>query len=150
RAGLKAVDRTEGELPLRALVTLVYPNFLGGITSGDYTGPFDITQYYYYAGILMLPLAILGWRNRMLRGLVWSLLVVPIWYAMGHPAGLFLLMARLPGFSSVRAPVNVWFVPSLALALLAAAGMASLERRWPGNWLPLSVLAIFAVDLFYF
>ena len=110
RATLKAINRTEGELPLQALVTLVYPNFLGGVISGEYRGPFDITQYYYYAGILMVPLAIVGLRNRVLRWITLPLIVVPVWYAMGRSAGLFLLIARLPGFSSVRAPVNIWFV----------------------------------------
>jgi len=150
RTALKAINRTEGELPLEALATLVYPNFFGGVISGRYRGPFDITQYYYYAGILMVPLAILGLRNRALRWTVLPLIVVPIWYAMGHSAGLFLLIVRLPGFSSVRAPVNVWFLPSLGLALLAAAGLKTLHEKWPVRWLPAMVLLILSADLFYF
>lgn len=150
RAALKAINRPEGELPLQALLTLVYPNFLGGVLSGKYRGPFDITQYYYYAGILMVPLAIVGMRNRVLRRMMLPLIVVPIWYAMGRYAGLFLLIARLPGFSSVRAPVNVWFVASLGLAILAAAGLKRLHTRWPSKRLPAIVLLIFSIDLFYF
>jgi hypothetical protein len=149
RAGLSAVTRTEGIVPLPALATLFAPNFYG-VFSEKYTGPEDITQFYFYAGILLVPLAVFGLRDRTLR---WTglLLVIPtIWFALGQSAGLYLLIARLPGFSSVRAPVNIWFVPSMGLALLAAAGLAALADRWPVKWLPAAVLAVFCVDLLYF
>ena len=42
-----------------ALPTLVIPDLAGAI-SDQYTGPVDRTQYYFYAGFLLLPLAILG------------------------------------------------------------------------------------------
>ena len=149
RASLAAVTRTEGLIPFPALATLLAPNFYG-VFSDKYDGPADITQFYFYAGILLLPLAIFGLRDRALR---WTglLLVIPtIWYALGHSAGLYLLVARLPGFSSVRAPVNIWFVPALGLALLAGAGLAALADRWPVKWLPTAVLAFFCADLLYF
>jgi hypothetical protein len=148
RSGLAAITRTEGLIPLGALSTLVAPDYYG-VFSGNYRGPVDITQYYFYAGILLIPLAIFGVRDRRMR-LAGLLLVVPtIWYAMGQSAGLYLLIARLPGFSSVRAPVNIWFVPSLGLALLAAAGLAAVVQKWPISWLPLAVLAFFCADLIY-
>jgi hypothetical protein len=62
---------------------------------------------------------------------------------------LYLLIARLPGFASVRAPVNIWFVPALGLALLAAAGLAAAAERWRLAWLCPLILAIFAIDLIY-
>jgi hypothetical protein len=51
---------------------------------------------------------------------------------MGHDAGLYRLLAHVPGFASVRAPVNIWFVPALGLALLAGSGLMSIveTRRW--------------------
>ena len=120
-----------------------------GTLSGNYNGPQDITQFYFYAGVLLVPLAIFGLWDRRLR-IVGLLLIVPtIWYAMGRSAGLYLLIARLPGFSSVRAPVNIWFVPSLGLALLAASGLVVLVRKWPVQWLPVAVLLFFCADLFY-
>ncbi len=149
RASLKAIDRTEGVLPPAALTTLVYPNFYGGILSGQYRGPFEMTQYYYYSGILLLPLALLGLRNRALRWMALLLTAPPIWYALGASAGLYLVVARLPGFSSVRAPVNMWLVPALGLPILAAAGLAALAEIKPVKWLPAAVLAFFCVDLFY-
>ena len=148
RTGLTATTRHEGVIPFPALSTLVSPDFYG-IFSGNYHGPEDITQYYFYAGILLLPLAIFGLRDRRLR-IAGLLLIVPtIWYAMGQSAGLYRLVALLPGFSSVRAPVNIWFVPSLGLALLAASGLAALVQKWPIPWLSLVVLAFFCADLFY-
>jgi hypothetical protein len=149
RASLAAVTRTEGLIPFPALATLLAPNFYG-VFSEKYDGPADITQFYFYAGILLLPLAIFGLRDRTLR-FTGLLLVIPtIWYALGHSAGLYLLMARLPGFSSVRAPVNIWFVPALGLALLAGAGAAAVAERWPLKWLPAAILAFFCADLLYF
>jgi hypothetical protein len=151
RSGLAAITRTEGLIPLSALFTLVDPDFYG-VFSGNYHGPQDITQYYFYSGILLVPLAIFGWarlRDRNLR-LMGLLLIVPtIWYAMGKSAGLYWIVARLPGFSSVRAPVNIWFVPSLGLALLAAWGVAAVAQKWPVRWLPLAILLFSCADLFY-
>jgi len=149
RTALTAASHKEGLIPLSALATLVDPDFYG-VFSEKYNGPEDITQYYFYAGILLLPLAALGLRDRKLR---WTglLLVVPtIWYAMGQSAGFYRLVALLPGFKSIRAPVNIWFVPALGLALLAAAGLAALAKKWPLTWLPAAVLIFFCADLFYF
>jgi len=148
RTGLTATTRHEGVIPITALSTLVSPDFYG-VFSGNYHGPEDITQYYFYAGILLLPLAIFGLRDRRVR-MAGLLLVVPtIWYALGQSAGLYRLVALLPGFSSIRAPVNIWFVPSLGLALLAASGLAALVQKWPIQWLSLAVLVFFCADLFY-
>jgi hypothetical protein len=147
RAGLSASTRTEGMLPLGALTTLVSPDHYG-LLSGDYHGPQDITQYYFYAGILLLPLAIFGLQDRRLR-IAGLLLIVPtIWYAMGQSAGLYRLVALLPGFSSIRQPVHIWFVPSLGLALLAGAGVVAAQSRWPLPWLPAVILLVACVDLF--
>ncbi len=148
RSGLTATTRTEGFIPVASLSTLVAPDFYG-VFSGNYHGPEDITQYYFYAGILLVPLAIFGLRDRRLR-IVGLLLIVPtIWYAMGRSAGLYLLIARLPGFSSIRAPVNIWFVPSLGLALLAASGLVAVARKWRVQWLPVAIVILFCADLVY-
>jgi len=149
RASLSAVVRTEGVIPFPALSTLVYPNFYG-VLSENYHGPQDITQFYFYAGILLLPLAIFGLRNRLLSRVGLLLAIPTIWYAMGRSAGLYLLLARVPGFSSVRAPVNIWFVPALGLALLAGAGLAAVAGKWPVKWLPTGILLFVCLDLFYF
>src|SRR6202034_906894 len=117
--------------------------------SGNYQGPSDITQFYFYAGILLVPLAIVGLRDPRLRIAALLLIVPTIWYAMGQSAGLYLFIARLPGFSSIRAPVNIWFVPSLGLALLAAAGLVVILEKWPVRWAPAAILVFVCLDLIY-
>jgi hypothetical protein len=149
RASMAAITRTEGIVPPSALTTLVYPNFYGVFTD-NYRGPEDITQFYLYGGILLVPLAIAGCRNRAVRWTGLLLTVPTIWYAMGQSAGLYRIVARLPGFSSVRAPANIWFVPSLGLGLLAAAGLAVVSEKWNPRWLAGAVLAVVCVDLFWF
>jgi hypothetical protein len=150
RAYLDALAHGEGMLAWRALVTLVDPNYLGVISGvRSYHGPADITQFYFYGGLALIPLAIAGWRSPELKWTGLLLTLPPIWYALGPSAGLYSLLARLPGFASVRNPIHVWFVPALGLALLAGAGLAALARRWPAKWLPVVVIAVVAADLCY-
>ena len=149
RSSLKAIERTEGAMPLEALSTLIDPNHYGGFLSGEYHGPFEMTQYYYYSGILLLPLALLGLRRRSLRWTALLLFVPSVWYAIGIPGGLYLLVARLPGFSSVRAPVNMWLAPAILLPVLAAAGLVELKSLWDRKWLPAAIIVFTCLDLFY-
>ncbi len=148
RSTLSATTHAEGVIPLGALWTLIMPDSYG-VFSGNYRGPSDITQFYFYAGILLVPLAIVGLRNPRLRIAALLLIIPTIWYAMGQSAGLYLLIARLPGFSSIRAPVNIWFVPSLGFALLAAAGLVVVLKKWPVRWAPAAVLVFVCLDLIY-
>jgi len=79
------------------------------------------------------------------------LVILPLWYALGPAAALYRLVALLPGFRNVRAPVHIWFVCSLGLAMLASEGVVELCRKFPhlGNRLALGVIVIVAADLFY-
>jgi hypothetical protein len=148
RATVSALGHGEGFLAAGSLVTLFYPNYYGAI-SGSYSGPADITQYYFYSGILLLPLAALGLRDRWARRAGACLIVPCVWYAAGYAGGIYYLVARLPGFRSIRAPVNIWFVVSLGLSLLAAAGFAWATTRWRFQWLPVMLLGVTCVDLWY-
>ena len=139
---------SEGTLELRALPTLIVPDWLGAI-SGNYTGPFDVTQYYFYAGLLLIPLAILGiakTRNRLHA----LLLVVPaLWFMLGRTAGLYSLAMLIPGMSKVRAPIQGWFIVALGLAMLAALGADWAQRRWPFRYLGALIVAILFIDVWY-
>jgi hypothetical protein len=148
RTDLHALGDNYGMLRPAALLTLVVPDYYGA-ASNQYHGPADITQYYFYGGLLLIPLAAWGLANRALRVPCGLLLGLSCWYMLGPAAGLFSLLARLPGFANIRAPVNGWFVPALALALLAAAGCAQAMARWRAPWLGAALLALFAGDLFY-
>ncbi len=148
RATVSALGHSEGFLTAGSLVTLVYPNYYG-VISENYSGPPDITQYYFYAGILLLPLAALGLQNRLARRAGACLIVPCIWYAAGYTLGLYYLVACLPGFRSIRAPVHIWFVASLGLSLLEAAGFAWVTTRWRFQWLPVFLLGVTCLDLWY-
>jgi hypothetical protein len=132
-----------------ALLTLVSPDHYGAPEVENYHGPQDITQFYFYQGILLPPLAIAGALLWPRRWYALALLVPALWYAFGPPGGLYSILARLPGLRSVRSPVHDWFIVTLALALLAAGGVSAARTRWRSNWIPVAVLAIAACDLWY-
>jgi hypothetical protein len=147
RAAANFHGATNAALKPAALATLVMPNFYGA-ASGNYSGPPDITQFYFYAGILLVPLAIVGiWKKRSWVAL--ALIVPALWYAFGPPGGLYSVLTFLPGFKSVRAPVHIWFVVALGLALAAASGAAWLAERFKKTWLMIAVLLLSVADLWY-
>jgi hypothetical protein len=145
-----ATYRTATNAPLNpaALATLVVPNFYG-VISGDYKGPGDITQFYFYGGVLLLPLAFTAFGRRKSVAIPAVLVVIPLWYALGPKTGLYDVLTLLPGFSSVRAPVHIWFVISLGLALAAGLGLAFVAERFRKPWLIVVVIAFSLGDLWY-
>ncbi len=132
-----------------ALATLVDPNHYGALDPERYTGPQDITQFYLYMGILLSPLVFLGLAAARERWYALALIVPGAWYAFGPPAGLYSVVAMLPGFHSVRAPIQMWFVAALGLALLAAAGVQVVRARFRSPWIPLALLAVTGADLYH-
>ena len=148
RSGMNFSGSTNAPLAPSALTTLLWPNALGAVL-GPYHGPQDITQFYFYAGVMLLPLAIVGLFMARIRIAALIVLIPALWYALGPAAGFYSLLSKLPGLASVRAPVHAWFVVALALALLAGAGASVIENRWPRTWLlPVLLLFCFA-DAFY-
>ena len=147
RAAANYHGATNAALKPAALATLVLPNFYGA-ASGNYSGPPDITQFYFYSGILLVPLAILGiWKKR--NWIALALIVPALWYAFGPPGGLYWVLTLPPGFRSVRAPVHIWFVVALGLALAAASGAAWLAERFKKSWLMIAILIVTVGDLWY-
>jgi hypothetical protein len=144
RTRVNASDVNTGYFHPDALLTLVYPNYYGVLT-GIYTGPYDISQYYLYAGILLVPLAVRGLRSRRVRRTALLLGLPFLWYALGPAGGLFRLVAQLPGFRNVHGPINGWFLPALGLALLAGAGLPLHRRR-----LSLVLVGLLSLDLITF
>jgi hypothetical protein len=123
-------SRTAVHTPLKlgALATLAMPNFYGA-ASGNYSGPFDATQFYFYAGILLVPMAMVG--------LIKSRSAVPL-----------VQTASALAFASYS--VDVWFVVALGLALAAASGAAWLADRFQKPWLMIAVLLFSIPDLWFF
>jgi hypothetical protein len=145
RARLDASTNTFGLFRPEGLLTLVWPNALGALF-GSYAGPTDMSQYYWYAGLLCIPFAVVGALAGPLRvRLAAGVLIVPFcWYAAGPSAGLYPLLSRVPGFSNIQGPINGWFVAALGLALLAGSGWSRIAARvgWLTRWLPLVVLLL--------
>jgi hypothetical protein len=132
-----------------ALATLVSPNHFSALGPEPYTGPQDITQFYLYMGLLLLPLAAAGLMAGRERWYGVVPAVVGAWYAFGPPAGLYSAIAVLPGFRSVRAPIQMWFVAALGLALLAGAGVGWVRARIRSPWIPLALAVVIGIDLYY-
>ena len=148
RAAADYSNSVDGVLHVAPLATLLAPDWLGAIT-GPYTGPFDVTQYYFYAGLLVVPLALIGAAKTKLWLPALLLTAPSAWYMLGPAAGLYRLGAIVPGLHKVRAPVQGWFVIALGLAMLAAAGFEWLQARWRIPYLQAIVLAILFVDVWY-
>ena len=132
-----------------ALATLVSPDHYGAPEVEGYTGPPDITQFYLYMGILCVPLALAGLAAARERWYALALVVPGAWYAFGPPGGLYSLIARMPGFANVRAPIQMWFVAAMGLALLAGAGIGVLRTRVRAPWVVLALLVFTGGDLYY-
>jgi Bacterial membrane protein YfhO len=149
RAGADYSKDAGASLTPGALATLVSPDHYGALDPEHYTGPQDITQFYLYMGILLVPLALLGLTAARERWYGLALLVPGAWYALGPAGGLYSLVSMLPAFRSVRAPVHMWFVAALGLALLAAAGVGVLRARYRSPWMAIALLAVTGLDLYY-
>jgi hypothetical protein len=146
RGQLNALDLPDvGYFHLSSLVTLVDPDFYG-LLSGHYTGPGDSTQHYFYAGILLLPLAVLGAGDRRVLRPAAALSLPFVWYALGPRGGVFDVVARLPGFRSVELPMHGWYLPALGLALLGGCGAGVVTRRFGAPW-GVALLGVVLVDV---
>jgi hypothetical protein len=134
RGQLDALDLPDiGYFHVGSLLTLVDPDFYG-LLSGRYTGPGDSTQHFFYAGILLVPLVVLGAGDRRLLATAAALGLPFVWYALGPRGGVFDVLARLPGFRSVELPMHGWFLPALGLALLAGRGTRVVAHRLGSRW----------------
>ena len=137
----------EGVLHPGSLMTLVAPDWLGAISGGFNTS--DMAQYYFYAGLLVLPLAAIGVVKSGMRLPGLLLIVPPVWYMLGPAGGLYYLESLAPSLHKLRAPVEGWFLVALGLALLAAAGGDWIFARWRIPYLPLVVAGLLFVDVWY-
>ncbi len=110
-----------------------------------------------YAGLIVLGLAVLGWRLGRRTG-PWTALGVVGFVLMLGPklriAGHDLIplpyraFAELPGISFLRAPGRFYYVLALALVVFAAFGLLWLMRRAGPRWGPAVVVALTALSLF--
>jgi hypothetical protein len=157
RSRVHAGDLNLGYFHPDSLLTLIHPNYYGMFAGGPYTGPGDVTQHYFYAGLLLVPLALIGLLTHARVRRMALLLGLPfLWYALGPTGGLFELTRRVPGFGSIELPMHGWFLPALGLALLGGSGVdwvlrhpRVLRLRWLYAAAAVA-LALLWVDLFIF
>jgi hypothetical protein len=138
----------EGVLHPGSLMTLVAPDWLGAI-SGGFKGPSGITQFYFYSGLFVLPLAVIGAVKSGVRLPGLLLIVPPVWYMLGPAGGLYYLGTLAPILHKSRGPVEGWFLVALGLALLAAAGGEWIFARWRFPYLPVLVAGLLFMDVWY-
>ena len=148
RAGADTHAATNAPLNPVALATLIAPNFYNA-ASGEYKGPGDITQFYFYQGLLLVPLALAGFARRKTIAIPLALIVPALWYSLGPGTGIYSVLTLLPGFKSVRAPVHIWFVVALGLSLAAGSGFAWLHERFRSPWVLAAILAVVCVDAWH-
>jgi hypothetical protein len=149
RTQLDATAVDIGYFHLGSLITLVQPDYYG-LLSGKYHGPGDSTQHYFYAGIVLVPLVLVGLRQAPIRRAALLLGLPFLWYALGPVGGLFRVVALVPGFHSVELPMHGWFLPALGLALLGGAGFGIIQTHLSRPWLGTLLLIVMFGDVFAF
>src|SRR5262249_20226772 len=140
---------TNGTLTRGALVSMVSPDHYGAL-SGPYHGPADITQFYLYGGILLIPLGVIAAVRPGQWKIPLALIAPALWYAVGPSAFFYSAVTLLPGFANIRAPIHIWFVVALGLSLAAACGAKWLDERFHKPWLIGLLIAVSISDLWYF
>jgi hypothetical protein len=115
-----------------ALVQLVFPYFFrapGHLQWGLWTH----WEAYLYVGLAPLLLALVALSQPRRRGVaVWAVIgAFGLLTALGQssPVPLFQILWSTPGLGWLRAPGRFSLLPALALAMLAAHGLAHLEAR---------------------
>lgn len=138
-----ARNYSDQTLQVRSVMTLVLADAVGTISMKD-SGL--ITDHYFYAGMFLVPLALIGLRFRRSRYAL-ALIVPAVWYMLGPSALFYRLGNAMPAMQALGPPDIAWFVAAFGLAWLAAAGFHRLFERLP--YIGILVVAIFFADLWY-
>lgn len=123
--------------PAKELFDAYLPQFAGMIDA--YWGENAIHLHSDYAGVVVLMLAsaaFVGLRKDSRKGflLFWSvtLVIALLWALGGHTPFYRIPYAIIPGTKYFRAPATVFFVGTMALAVLSAAGVERVLMRQVG------------------
>ncbi len=139
RAHMSFADHIGFAVPLIALpFRLVFPYLLGQTTIGPYAySGFNLGSFAEmsdYAGVTTLVLAAIGATSRSgIRTGFWlGLTVAALALSTGNDLGLGALTYHVPGLNWFRAPGRYAFEVALGASVLAAAGVAAIERGCVG------------------
>jgi len=94
-----------------------------------------------FPGFAVLLLAALAlWRGSRRERTLGLAALLLFWLGLGEPGGLYRLLALVPPFSSMRHPVTLTAVAVMLLSVLAASGLARVEKTRPSLALALLLL----------
>ena len=114
------------------LVSLIFPNFFGGINQ-DYWGWMSFTQAYHYTGVIILLLAILGlFLSKGKYAKIFGIgVLAAVIMSFGKYFPLFsnFLHDYLPGFNKFRVPATHLVIAQLLLIPLAAIGIREILKK---------------------
>ena len=151
RTGANAAGLYGAVLNFRSLGTVLSADHLGMISGGLQSAD-DPRQMYLYGGLLAVPLAVAGLLRAGARLRILALILPALWYAVG-PAGpipgMFGALRWIPVFRDARAPVEIWFVVALGLALAASYGAAWLVERTGRPRLAILLIVLSSADLWF-
>ena len=158
---VKMTTRTEASLsyasslslPIRHLITAIFPTIYGSPVSGDYFGAPNYWELGLYCGILPLILAGLG--IIFTRGRHKTIFIVlgsfALLFSLGRSTPLFALCYYLiPLFRGFRIPATYLFLYGFALAILAGLGtdwLLSEERKEKETKLRLTIIILVGLSL---
>lgn len=138
RAGLAYQEASSASFMPHFALTFIVPNFFSFDGPGKYWASGDLAETNGYVGLLPLLLAGLGIARaapgrRRLTGLIACGTGVALLLAFGSQTWLYrLAFELLPAVDRVRRPVDFIALAQLGIALLAAFGLAELERDRDG------------------
>ncbi len=114
------------------LVSLIFPNFFGGINQ-DYWGWMSFTQAYHYTGVIILLLAIIGLflaKSKYSKVFGIGILAAVIMsFGKYFPLLSNFLHDYLPGFNKFRVPATHLVIAQLLLIPLAAIGLREVIKK---------------------
>ena len=94
-----------------------------------------------FPGLSVLGLTVVAlWRGSKRERTLGLTALLLFWLGLGEPGGLYRVLALVPPFSSMRHPVTLTAVGLMLLSVLAASGVARLEKSRPSfGWLLLVI-----------
>ncbi len=119
-------------MPIGHLVTLLVPNFFGEVIRTGYWSVEGYEEFTYYAGVLVVLMAVVGVRLARQQRRLLSFLVIAagaLLLQLGPDGVLFVLFYRfVPGFALTRAPGRAGLIYLFAIVTAAGLAWSELER----------------------
>lgn len=103
------------------------PRYLLGLAIADHSGFSEWMTYVGVAGLLLACVGVARWRGNE-RWWWLGMALSAAFYSLGTHTPLYTMLHRLfPPLQWLRGPARAWFLVAMAVAVLAAKGLAALE-----------------------